>query len=50
MSVLIGLVFCAYLLYNKYGKLGQLEFISLGITAVIAFGVSFIMIKKGNKK
>ncbi|MBK8735825.1 MAG: hypothetical protein KBF69_02775 [Saprospiraceae bacterium] len=48
-SIIGGLAFAAFLLYDQSGKIGQTEIIALTLTAVIAVVISVIMIKKGNK-
>lgn len=49
LSIIGGLAFGAYLLYNQSGTIGQTEMIALTLTAIIAIVISVIMIKKGNK-
>jgi len=48
-SVIIGLAFATYILYEQRGTIGQTEIIALILTAIIAIVISVIMIKKGNK-
>ncbi len=48
-SIIGGLAFSAFLLYDQSGKIGQTEIIALTLTVVIAVVISVIMIKKGNK-
>lgn len=48
-SIILGLIFTGYILYEQSGKLGLTEFIVLGLTLVIAVGTSIVIIKKGNK-
>jgi len=48
-SIILGLIFTGYILYEQSGKLGLTEFIVLGLTLVIAVGTSIFMIKIGNK-
>lgn len=49
VSILVGLIFTGYILYDQSGKLGLTEFIAIGLTLVIAVGIAIFMIKKGNK-
>ncbi len=48
-SIIGGLAFATYLLYDQRGTIGQTEIIALTLTAIIAIVISVIMIKKGNK-
>jgi hypothetical protein len=48
-SIIGGLAFAAYLLYDQRGTIGKTEIIALTLTAIIAIVISVIMIKKGNK-
>jgi hypothetical protein len=48
-SIIGGLAFTAFALYNQSGKIGQTEVISLALTAIIAVVISIIIIKKSNK-
>jgi hypothetical protein len=48
-SIISGLAFAAYLLYDQSGTIGRTEIIALTLTAIIAITISVIIIKKGNK-
>jgi len=46
-SIILGLAFSAYLLFEQIGVFGKKEILIL--TAIIAITISVIIIKKGNK-
>ncbi len=48
-SIIGGLVFGTYLLYDQRRTIEQTEIITLTLTAIIAIIISVIMIKRGNK-
>jgi hypothetical protein len=48
-SIIGGLAFTAFALYNQSGKIGKTEVISLVLTAIIAVVISIIIIKKIDK-
>jgi len=48
-SIIGGLAFDTFLLYDQSGTIGQTEIIALTLTDIIAIVISVIMIKKGNK-
>ena len=49
VSIFLGLLLAAYLIYDQLGKFGPTGFIALGITLIISVSVSYLMIKIGNK-
>lgn len=50
ISIVLGICFAAYLLYEQKGELGRTEYIVLGLTLSIAIAISLTVIKIGNKK
>jgi hypothetical protein len=48
-SIIGGLAFATFLLYDQSGKIGLTEIIALTLTAIIAIVISVIIIKKANK-
>jgi hypothetical protein len=48
-SIISGLAFAAFLLYDQRGTIGQTEIIALSVTAVIAITISLIIIQRANK-
>jgi len=48
-SIIGGIAFAAFLLYDQRGTIGQTEIVALSLTAIIAIVISVIIIKKGNK-
>jgi len=48
-SIIGGLAFTAFALYDQSGKIGKTEVISLALTAIIAVVISIIIIKKIDK-
>jgi hypothetical protein len=49
LSIIGGITFAAFALYNQSGKIGKTEVISLALTAIIAIVISIIIIKKSDK-
>jgi len=49
-SLILGICFAAYLIYDQKGALTQRDFISLGITLLIGIIIALIVIKIANKK
>lgn len=49
LSIVGGLCFSAYLLYDQSGKIGRIEIISLTATAIMAIIILVALIKIGNK-
>lgn len=49
LSIIGGLFFATYLLYDQKAVIAQTEIITLALTAIIATAIIIIMIKKGNK-
>ena len=48
-SIVLGICFAAYLLYDQRGIIGQSEVVILTLTAIIAFIIAIVIIKKANK-
>ncbi|HUX61885.1 MAG TPA: hypothetical protein VMV32_11285 [Ignavibacteriaceae bacterium] len=48
-SIIVGIAFAAYSIYDQLGTIGQTDIIALTLTAITAIVISVIIIKKGNK-
>ena len=48
-SIIGGMIFSTFLLYEQRGKIGKVELFALGFTLLIAISISSIIIRKGNK-
>ena len=49
-SIALGICLAAYLIYEQKGQLESKEFITLGITLLLAIIITLVMIKIENKK
>jgi hypothetical protein len=50
ISIIFGICFATYILYEQKGRIGNNELLVLGITLVVAIVIGFVLIKKGNKE
>ena len=48
-SIIGGLLFAGYILYEQRGALEQTEMIALALTAIIGVAIAVFIIKRGNK-
>ncbi len=49
ISIIGGLVFASYFIYNQTGRFGEIEIFAVCFTAVLSIIIGFVEIRKANK-